>query len=1000
MGAILPITIFAQTGIATSAPQGYLSRGILMHDNQNYEGAIDQLTHLKSLPMDACIAEKRQLYVALSLARQGSPAAPYALKQYLKEYPFSVSAPEAWMTLGNYYFFDGKFGEAIQAYERVGNNAFNSDRNDDLVYRIAYCRLRLGDYDSAKAGFARLAHSSRYRSASTFYDAYILYANKNYDQALNTFMRVDRKGDLGYNAQYYLCQIYFKKGEFAKVRSLGTALLADNNHSDMDSEINRILGEADYHEGDDASAYKYITKYLDSNDTAPMRTAEYILGVIDYRRGDYSLAVEHLGDVTEEQNALGQSAYYYLGQAYRKQGNMPLAAMAFEKACKMDYSTDTQEAAFYNYAVMQNEGSRTPFSKTIDMFEDFLNRFPNSRYTPDVEEYMVGVYTTGNDYSRALTSISHIANPSARVLKAKQTVLYNLGVESLSNGQSKQATQYFTEARNLGKYDSRLANQANLWLGECYYRAANYSAAEKCLNAYVNDASENDANYSLGNYDLGYSLFQQRKYADARTAFERAVKSGSLQPKLKSDANNRIGDTYYYAKNFSSAENYYDQSYDENATGGDYALYQKAMMLGLNKKYSDKVAKIDEMLHKYPNSPMAPNAMLEQADACVLMGNNKKATAIYEDLLRRYPSTATARKGLLQLAITERNMGNESAAIDTYKKVISKYPTSDEASAAAEDLKVIYADRGTLQEYAAFMGKIPNAPKIDVSEIDKLSFEAAEKAFLAEKPDVSKMRAYLKKYPDGAYAANAKYYLAKLDYQRGNYTKALDALESVLSTNGDAPYAEDAMSIKSDILLKQGKDKEALDTYKALVSKASTPDSKTVAQLGVLLTSAKMEKYDDVVATADELLKNGGLTAEEENEVRLARARAYSKLHKGSLAEKDFAQLAKDTRNVYGAQSAYYLAQEQYDAGNLKDAEKTLNSFIDSGTPHQYWLARGFILLSDIYHKRGADFEACQYLESLKSNYPGKDSDIFSMIQERLGKWKGAAKDTKSNKKK
>jgi TolA-binding protein len=161
-----------------------------------------------------------------------------------------------------------------------------------------------------------------------------------------------------------------------------------------------------------------------------------------------------------------------------------------------------------------------------------------------------------------------------------------------------------------------------------------------------------------------------------------------------------------------------------------------------------------------------------------------------------------------------------------------------------------------------------------------------------------------------------------------------------------------------------------------------------------------MEKYDDVVATADELLKNGGLTAEEENEVRLARARAYSKLHKGSLAEKDFAQLAKDTRNVYGAQSAYYLAQEQYDAGNLKDAEKTLNSFIDSGTPHQYWLARGFILLSDIYHKRGADFEACQYLESLKSNYPGKDSDIFSMIQERLGKWKGAAKDTKSNKKK
>ena len=56
------------------------------------------------------------------------------------------------------------------------------------------------------------------------------------------------------------------------------------------------------------------------------------------------------------------------------------------------------------------------------------------------------------------------------------------------------------------------------------------------------------------------------------------------------------------------------------------------------------------------------------------------------------------------------------------------------------------------------------------------------------------------------------------------------------------------------------------------------------------------------------------------------------------------------------------------------------------GTPHQYWMARALIVLSDTYHANGDTFQASQYLESLRSNYKGDEADIRQMINARLSR--------------
>ena len=82
--------------------------------------------------------------------------------------------------------------------------------------------------------------------------------------------------------------------------------------------------------------------------------------------------------------------------------------------------------------------------------------------------------------------------------------------------------------------------------------------------------------------------------------------------------------------------------------------------------------------------------------------------------------------------------------------------------------------------------------------------------------------------------------------------------------------------------------------------------------------------------------------------------------------------------------SLYYLGQYYLDNGDQKRAREYTDRLIDSNTPHSYWLARGYILMSDIYRAKGDDFEADEYLKSLRANYPGNEPDILNMIDSRL----------------
>ena len=148
--------------------------------------------------------------------------------------------------------------------------------------------------------------------------------------------------------------------------------------------------------------------------------------------------------------------------------------------------------------------------------------------------------------------------------------------------------------------------------------------------------------------------------------------------------------------------------------------------------------------------------------------------------------------------------------------------------------------------------------------------------------------------------------------------------------------------------------------------------------------SRDMADNERVVEMADKLLASTSLGASGKSETAFTKAMALADLGRGDEAVAIWSELAADTDDLTGTKSAYYLARYHYDTKNTDKALEEINRLIDANPPHDYWLARGFILLSDILRRKGGDFEADEYLRSLRQNYPGNEADIFRMIDERL----------------
>ena len=978
------LTATAQTAAETGYVEKVITECQRLHSDGEYKSALILIEKINTRDLDERTRQEYELQRALTTFENDHQKGRSLMMKYIADYP-NTSQKELLNTyIALSHYLDGDFESACALFAEGDMSRLPKDERQRASLYQALSMLETGNEGYAVDALQRLkVESKRYATDAIFHIAVIDYEHNRLDEAYSGFKSVQMSDSYYLDVPYYLAAIEMKRGNNDAAYSIAERFIADHGDKMQGVKMQQIIGAVEFNNGNYDKATEALETYMDKY-PQPQRIAMYQLALSLYNNGEHNRAKELFDNCTTVDDELSQNSLLHKGMIALGQDDANSARLAFELASQMTHNDKIREEALFNYAMCLHKANHSAFGEGVRTFERFLNEYPNSEHASTIGEQLVDVYMNTKSYNVALESIDKINNPSGKILKAKQNILYRLGVQEFINGNNRMSIDYMNRSLELARYDKETQADALFWKGEALYKVGELASADK---QYRQAAALGGTNGNKAVYGSAYVLFQNKEYSKARTEFERFVRNAKSEDSgTIADAYSRIGDCYYYQRQFNTAKEYYDKATSIDSRNADYSLFRSAITLGMSKNYEGKAQTLRELIAEYPSSAYSEQAYYELGRTYIEQGKQNEGIAMYDKLVQRFPQSQLARRAATEKAMVYNSRNDYDNAIKAYKTIIEQYPHSDEAQIALQDLKNIYIEMGNVSAYADYVAGTSGLQKINSNELDTLAYTAAERFY--SKRELGKAEAkfneYLESFPQGAFRLNSHYYLALIQNNNKDYDTALKNLKAVTGYP-DNKFSEEAYVLAGEIHYGKREFESSIAAFKEVLAITIQDERRTAAHMNIMRAARQIKDHDETINSASQLIGKSNLEPEWEREAMFSRAKANIALGKADDAMDDLEPLAEDTRTKEGAESKYLLAELMFADGQYTECEEEILDYIEVSTPHTYWLARSFVLLSDVYAIQGKTMEARQYLISLQNNYD-EDDDIAGMIEERLSK--------------
>jgi len=971
----------AQKTSIYSNPQASYDQAVDLYNKAKYGSALVMFDELAT-GENSNIKAGSEYYAALCASQLFHPDATKRFGKFIDTYPQNAQANDAYFESGKLQLTNKDYRKALESFNKVDRYELTPEQLNEYYFKIGYANFKTDNMKKARENFSLLIEKpNKYNVPANYYYAHIAYSEKNYETALKHFERVEQDETFRDVVNYYIIQIYALQGRYDELitRSLPLLEMATDKRT---AEIARLTGDAYFHKGEYKNALKYFNKYLDAKPSSVSPVDNYGIAFSHYKNGDYTQAIKYFQSVATSQDSLSQNAYYHLGDCYIKTNQKRFAFNSFNSAFKLKTDPALTEEALFNYAKLAVELSYNPYNEAVNALQDYLAKYPESARRDELYGYLADLYLLTKNYKNALTSIQHIKKRSGRLDAAYQRIAYYRGIELFNEADYDGAITLFAQARELTS-DNSIKALSSYWAGEAYYRTARWDKAIESYNKFqVTPGAQKESFFNTANYNIGYSYFKKKEYTKAATSYRKYLAAKGTEAKLAGDANLRLGDCYFMTKEYATAVEFYQKAVTARVTDADYAQYQTGISYGVQGDMETKIATLRKMLTSYSKSAYTDDALYEIGLTFNVIDKDSEALTYFQRVVKEFPNSTYVKKSLLKTGLILFNQNRDQEALTTLKRVAKDYPGTPESKEALNSIKSIYVEMNQVDEYMDFTKQVPQAD-ISRSEQDSLTYIAAENQYMngnCEKA-VEGFAKYISKFPEGSFILESNFYKAECDYRSQRFDQALKGYEFIISLQRSR-FTSNAASRSAHIYHTRNNFEAALEAYIRLEETADQPGIILDAVNGQMQCNYALKRYGLAIQSAQKLLALDKLTQNLATEAHIIIARSSYELGNKELARKEFEETLKLSKNEMGAEAKFMLTQLEFENGKYDDCEKSVFSLSENFASYDYWVARGFLLLSDVYIKKGNTFQAKQTLQSIIDNYEGQD--LVMIAREKL----------------
>lgn len=983
LGLLFSTAVFAQKTVHFLSEDGEFKKALELFQKEKYGAAQKSFATVIDTHKDphSLVRIDAEYYNAICAIELFNKDGELYLKEFIQNHPESPKVKTAYFYLGKYNYRKKKYRDAIQWFEKVDIYDLTTEELAEFYFKRGYSFFESNKLEEAKKDLYEIKDvDNKYAAAAKYYYGHILYGEKNYETALTDFLKLQNNENFGPIVPYYIAQIYFLQGKYETVISYAPGLL-DSAVTKRAPEIAKVLGESYFRTNKYKEALPYLKRFEKANGSLP-RKDNYQMGFAHYMQKEYEDAISYFIRVGNIEDSLAQNAYYHIADCYMKTDSKLNALNAFGLASKMEFDKTVQEDALFNYAKLSYEMSFNPYNEAIKAFQKYIKNFPNAAHVDEAYTYLANVFITTKSYKEGLEALESIKVLTPELKQAHQKVAYFRGVDLFNNMEYEEAIKLFDKS-NTYLFDKTIRANAIYWKAESYYRLNKYPEA---VEYYIDYTSEPGAigkmELSDANYNIGYAYYKMKDYVNSNLWFRKFVTfKPQANAKKINDAYNRIGDGYFMKSDFANAVDYYDQSYKMKTMNPDYALFQKALANGVQKKYSAKIADLNTFINDYPKSLYIQKGKFELAQTLYTDGQNDMALSKFKAFIDEYPNSAYVNVSLSKIGLIYYSKKDDANALAYFERLVKRDRKSPEANEAIGTIKdILKGDPDKLGTMLASLGA-----SIPQGELDSLTYNNGKNHYMEQdcKNVVVDFDKYISKFPDGIFITQATFYKAECDYKLGNTEAALKGYSFVIS-KPKSEFTEQSLYKASDIAFKKKDFAKAIEVYKILEVQSENAKSYNAAIIGLMRSYYNTQAYNDVIAYANKVLKIENVNEQLSSEAHYDMGHANIGLQKLDDAQAEFQAVANSSKAEIGTEAAYQVAAIFFEKNDYKQSKKLVFDLINGDGDYPYWVTKGMILLADNYVALHDNFQAKSYLKIVidESDTP----ELIKTAQEKLNK--------------